>query len=159
MVWVRRGGLGEGGWFGGGSGEVHREGGRSFFFGVGCEGLRVHREGGRRFFSERRGEGLREVHWRKTEGKRRVVVGGGDGKMFWVRYFCRGGRVGRWGEWVSGEQEEGVGLGSERGRLRPISTLANFDFGQFLDVEFWPRYKRRKGKTEEKLKKKRLDNQ
>ena len=25
----------------------------------------------------------------------------------------------------------------ERDRLRPISTSANFDFGQFLDVEFW----------------------
>ena len=25
----------------------------------------------------------------------------------------------------------------DRDRLRPISTSANFDFGQFLDVEFW----------------------
>ena len=27
-------------------------------------------------------------------------------------------------------------LARERGRLRPFSTSANFDFGQFLDVEF-----------------------
>ena len=26
---------------------------------------------------------------------------------------------------------------TERDRLRPTSTLANFDFSQFLDVEFW----------------------
>ena len=55
-----------------------------------------------------------------------------------------------------GSRRRGVGLGSERGRLRPISTLANFDFGQFLDVEFWPRYKRRKGKNRRKTEKKKV---
>ena len=62
-----------------------------------------------------------------------------------------GWKEGRTGGERPGRTREGRGR-TECGRLRPISTSANFDFGQFLDVEFLDQEREKKQKQKKKPK-------